>query len=73
MFRLKTSDADTQPGSKNLFRLYRPILDHWRLYDASRLPPGLIAQEDQLSLSIREESLFQRIQLQSEVPDEQSQ
>lgn len=60
-------------GVRNLFHLYRPILDRYRLYDASRLPPHLIAQEEQQVLSIHDFALYQRIQHQAEVSDEQSQ
>ncbi len=34
-------------GMQNLFQLYRPVLDRWWLYNASRLPPELIAEEQQ--------------------------
>jgi predicted ABC-type ATPase len=59
-------------GITNFFQLYRPILDSWHLYDASRLPPHLIAQEEQHRLSIHEFQLYDRIQHQAEVSDEKS-
>jgi len=31
-------------GLRNFFRLYRPLVDHWRLYDNSSLEPRLIAK-----------------------------
>ena len=34
-------------GLRNLFHLYRPVLDAWWLYDASRLPPPIIASEEE--------------------------
>ena len=34
-----------ESGLRNLFQLYRPIVDGWWLYDASRLPPRLLAVE----------------------------
>ena len=35
-----------ESGIRNLFQLYRPQLNAWWLYDASRLPPKVVAQED---------------------------
>lgn len=32
-------------GLRNLFTLYRPLLDHWRLFDNSLIPPLCIAEE----------------------------
>lgn len=67
MFRSKALDGDIQRGVRNL---YRPILDSCRLYDASRLPPRLIAQEDQRILSVHDIALYQQIQRQAEVTNE---
>jgi predicted ABC-type ATPase len=53
-------------GVQNLFRQYRPILDGWRLYDASRLPPRLIAKEEQRKLTIKQKRLYRRIEQQAE-------
>jgi predicted ABC-type ATPase len=55
-----------QAGVRNLFRLYRPILDSWWLLDASRLPPKLIAIEDGGHLVVKQERLYQRIERQTE-------
>ena len=33
-------------GVRNLFQLYRPLLDAWWIYDASELPPTIIAKEE---------------------------
>ncbi|MFC1825643.1 zeta toxin family protein, partial [Thermodesulfobacteriota bacterium] len=33
-------------GLKNLFHLYQPLVNAWWLYDASQLPPVVIAQEE---------------------------
>jgi predicted ABC-type ATPase len=49
-------------GLKNLFELYRPCLDVWQLYDASRLPPVLAAQEEDGSLTVLDADLFVQIQ-----------
>ena len=49
-------------GLKNLFTLYRPCLDAWWLYNASKLPPELIAREEVDSLEVVEADLFAQIQ-----------
>jgi len=49
-------------GQQNLFRLYRPLVDAWWLYDASHLPPDLIAGEEDGSLDIRDANKFVQIQ-----------
>lgn len=49
-------------GQRNLFRLYRPLVDAWWLYDSSRLPPDLIAGEEDGSLDIRDANKFGQIQ-----------
>ena len=41
-------------GIRNLLQLYRPLLDGWWLYDASRLPPQLIAKEEEGRLTIKQ-------------------
>ena len=53
-------------GVRNLFRLYRPILDGWWLYDASRLPPKLVALEDRGVFLVKRKRLFRRIEQQAE-------
>jgi len=50
-------------GLRNLFRLYRKGCDCWWLYDASRLPPALIAWEEVGSLTVVDADLFDQIQL----------
>lgn len=52
-------------GVNHLFRLYRPILDRWWIFDATRLPPEPIASEEQLQLTIYDPSLFSRIERQA--------
>jgi predicted ABC-type ATPase len=49
-------------GVANLFHLYRPILDALWLYDASRLPPRLIASEKEGRLTVNEERLYRQFQ-----------
>jgi predicted ABC-type ATPase len=51
-----------QSGLRNLFHLYRPLLDAWWLYDASRRPPKLIASEERARLRIRQRKLYRRIE-----------
>jgi predicted ABC-type ATPase len=58
-------------GLRNFFRLYRPILDSWWLYDASRLPPRLIASEERGRLIVKQRRLFRRIQQQAEKDHEE--
>jgi predicted ABC-type ATPase len=55
-----------QSGVRNLFRIFRAIADSWWLLDASRLPPPLIAIEEDLQLVVKRRRLYQRIQQQSE-------
>lgn len=49
-------------GLKNLFKLYRPCLDAWWLYNASRLPPELIARQEDGTLGVVDADLFAQIQ-----------
>jgi predicted ABC-type ATPase len=48
-------------GIYNLFKLYRPILDSWMLFDNSRATPSLIVKEKYNKLVIIDEHLFDRI------------
>lgn len=61
-----------QIGLRNLFALYRPILNTWRLYDASRLPPKLIAREEDGHLIVKQKRLYRRIEEQTEQDHEES-
>jgi predicted ABC-type ATPase len=54
-----------QAGTRNLFRLYRPILDHWSLFDASRLPPTLIAVEERRQLDVKRKRGYRQIEKQA--------
>jgi predicted ABC-type ATPase len=49
-------------GLKNFFNLYRPGVDAWRLYDASRLPPAVVAHEEEGNLTVMDTDFFGRIQ-----------
>ncbi|WP_406696463.1 AAA family ATPase [Singulisphaera sp. Ch08] len=49
-------------GLQNLFRIYRPCLDTWWIFDASRLPSALIAREDDGNLTAIQPDLFGRVQ-----------
>ena len=53
-------------GVRNLFRLYRPILDDWWLYNASSLPPKLIAAKERDQLTVKQKRLYRRIEQQAE-------
>jgi predicted ABC-type ATPase len=59
-------------GLRNLFRLYRPILNSWWLYDASRLPPNLIAIEEDGQLVVNRKRLYRQIEKQTEQDHEES-
>lgn len=54
-------------GIQNLFQLYQPQVDAWWLYDASRLPPVVIAQEEDGELLVHNEQLFQHIKRKAEI------
>lgn len=54
-------------GMRNLFRLYRPLADVWRLYDGSRLPPEVICEEEDGKLHVFYPGLFERITQDAEV------
>lgn len=49
-------------GQRNLFQLYRPLVNAWWLYDASNLPPSLIAKQEDGSCSVIQSELFEAIQ-----------
>jgi predicted ABC-type ATPase len=59
-------------GVRNLFRPYPPLLDGWWLYDASRLPPKLIARQEQGRLTIKQNRLYKRIEHQAEEGHEET-
>ncbi|HEY4260875.1 MAG TPA: zeta toxin family protein [Schlesneria sp.] len=55
-------------GIRNFFHLYEPILDDWWIYNASKLPPQLIASRTQLPTTLELQSLFSQIKAHAEVP-----
>jgi predicted ABC-type ATPase len=59
-------------GIRNLFRLYHPLLTGWWLYDASRLPPRLVAKKEQGRLTINQKRLYKRIEQQAEEDHEET-
>jgi predicted ABC-type ATPase len=48
-------------GLRNFVRLYTPRVDSWWLYDASRMPPVMIAEKDNGPLTAVDAELFGRI------------
>ena len=49
-------------GLRNFFRLYRPLVDAWWLYDASGLPPAVVAREEDGLATVVQPDLFAAIQ-----------
>lgn len=49
-------------GQRNLFQLYCPLVNAWWLYDASCLPPSLIANEEGGKCSVILAEQFEKIQ-----------
>lgn len=56
-------------GLRNLLRLYRPILDAIYIYDASELPPLLVASEENGELRVQKKRRFEQI-VKQEIDDE---
>ncbi len=54
-------------GLKNFFQLYQRRVHAWWLYDASKLPPQVLAQEESGKLNLTNEKLFKQIQQKSGV------
>ena len=48
-------------GIRNLFQIYQPEADVWWLYDASRIPPVVVAKEEHGTLIVYNAPLFQHI------------
>ncbi len=59
-------------GIRNFFRLYRPLLDSWSLFDASRLPPKLIAIEKDGPIVVKQRRLYRRIEKQTGINNEEN-
>ncbi|HEX3655910.1 MAG TPA: hypothetical protein VHV55_08895 [Pirellulales bacterium] len=56
-------------GILNLFSLYRPLADACWLYDASELPPRLIATETDGQLDLIDAGLHRKIEQSSKEPE----
>ena len=50
-----------ESGIGNLFHLYRPLADVWRLYDGSQLPPEVVVHEEDQELQVFDPDLFTQI------------
>ena len=50
-----------ESGVRNLFQDYRSFLSDWSLYDASQLPPLLIARENEMGRIVHEPDLYASI------------
>ena len=48
-------------GIQNLFKLYMPNLDAWWFYDASCLPPKIVAQKEEGRIQLTNSELFNQI------------
>lgn len=55
-------------GLRNLFRLYRPILDSWTIFDNSGISPQPVASEELGELQVSDRGLFIRITEAAEKP-----
>jgi predicted ABC-type ATPase len=53
-------------GFRNLFGLYRVLVDRWWLYDASHYPARLIAQEEGGKVQVAEAALYNQIMIAAE-------
>lgn len=53
-------------GLRNVFGLYRPLVDEWSLYDASRFPPRLIATEKGGEMQVAQATQFDQIRQSAE-------
>jgi len=49
-------------GQRNFFRLYRPVVDVWSLFDASQSPPSLVARQRGKHHLILDTALFNRME-----------
>ena len=58
---------------KNLFKLYKPLLDSWVLFDNSGIPPQLIAKAQYDRLEIFDENLFDKITQKGDGYDDKTQ
>jgi predicted ABC-type ATPase len=54
-------------GLRNLFHCFLPLADRWGLYDASGLPPRIIAHGEPELLVLKQQRLFMLIKNQAEM------
>jgi len=54
-------------GIQNLFKIYRPLVDSWALFDNSGSFPHVVASEDSRGLKVIDSELFDRIKKQAGV------
>ena len=45
-------------GIRNLLTIYRPIVDEWKIYDATTVPPKLVVQEFENELKIVDQTRY---------------
>jgi len=45
----------------NFFKIYRPLLDSWMLFNNAGIKPMLIAKEKNYKITIEDEDLFEKI------------
>ncbi len=57
---------------RNLFQRDRRILSSWSFYNASQLPPKMIAIERDGLLAVKQKRLYRRIEQQAEEHHEES-
>jgi len=55
-----------ESGVRNLFLLYRPLADVWRLYNGSQLPPEVVVHEEGQELQVFHADLFTQIKSDAE-------
>lgn len=48
-------------GLTNLFKVYKPLLDAWYLFDNSTTKPALIAKDEDGSVTVKDQALFDKI------------
>jgi predicted ABC-type ATPase len=60
-------------GARNLFGLYRPLIDSLRIYDADLLPPTLIAIRRRNRVFLKQEETYRQLALFAEKQRERDQ
>ena len=48
-------------GLMNSLALYRPLAHIWRIYDASHLPPKIVAHEEMGKIEVFDAAIFENI------------